>query len=188
MTGKPVFAASEREKVLFPDPAIPVTRTRRPIAKAASLIDVSVPQVPIGLSSFSRAHMPSRHRSVGPESAFRATLGATERHARTTALRHDPAIRNGTSGLSPAASLFFVPAREVASSPYASGVNYGLTLPNAGLGANPQVLADLARDAENRGTFWEIFDRVRIPTDRRFRRACRPVSGPVADHVGGLVR
>ena len=44
-TGKPVFAASEREKVLFPDPAIPVTRTRRPIPKAASLIDVSVPQV-----------------------------------------------------------------------------------------------------------------------------------------------
>lgn len=46
MTDKPVFAASEREKVLFPDPAMPVTRTRRPIAKAASLIDVSIPQVP----------------------------------------------------------------------------------------------------------------------------------------------
>jgi hypothetical protein len=45
MTGKPVFAESEREKVLFPDPAIPVTRTRRPISKAASLIEVSVPQV-----------------------------------------------------------------------------------------------------------------------------------------------
>jgi hypothetical protein len=45
MTGKPVFAASEREKVLFPDPAIPVTRTRRPIPKAASLMTVSVPQV-----------------------------------------------------------------------------------------------------------------------------------------------
>jgi hypothetical protein len=45
MTGKPVFAASEREKVLFPDPAIPVTRTRRPIPKAASLFDVTVPQV-----------------------------------------------------------------------------------------------------------------------------------------------
>ena len=44
MTGKPVFAASAREKVLFPDPAMPVTRTRRPIPKAASLIDVSVPQ------------------------------------------------------------------------------------------------------------------------------------------------
>jgi len=40
MTGEPVFAASEREKVLFPDPAIPVTRTRRPIPKAASLIGV----------------------------------------------------------------------------------------------------------------------------------------------------
>ena len=38
MTGKPVFAASEREKVLFPDPAIPVTRMRRPIPKDASLI------------------------------------------------------------------------------------------------------------------------------------------------------
>jgi hypothetical protein len=42
MTGKPVFAASEREKVLFPDPAIPVTSTRRPIAEAASSIDFSV--------------------------------------------------------------------------------------------------------------------------------------------------
>jgi alkanesulfonate monooxygenase SsuD/methylene tetrahydromethanopterin reductase-like flavin-dependent oxidoreductase (luciferase family) len=30
-------------------------------------------------------------------------------------------------------------------------MNYGLTLPNAGLGANPQVLADLAEDAENAG-------------------------------------
>ncbi len=39
MTGNPVFAASEREKVLFPDPAIPVTRARRPIPKA-SLIDI----------------------------------------------------------------------------------------------------------------------------------------------------
>jgi hypothetical protein len=38
--------------VLFPDPAIPVTRTRLPIPKAASLIDVSVPQVPY------RAHQP----------------------------------------------------------------------------------------------------------------------------------
>ena len=48
MSGKPVFAPRERENVLFPDPAIPVTRTRRPTAKAASLIDISVPQVPIG--------------------------------------------------------------------------------------------------------------------------------------------
>src|SRR2546423_874622 len=39
MSGKPVFAASEREKVLFPDPARPVTRTRRPIGMGASLID-----------------------------------------------------------------------------------------------------------------------------------------------------
>src|SRR5687767_3704097 len=46
MTGKPVLAPSEREKVLLPDPAIPVTTTRRPIAKPASLICVSIPQVP----------------------------------------------------------------------------------------------------------------------------------------------
>ena len=45
MTGKPVLAASERENVLFPDPASPVTMTRRPIPNAASLIEVSVPQV-----------------------------------------------------------------------------------------------------------------------------------------------
>ena len=31
MTGKPVFAESAREKVLFPAPAIPITRTRQPI-------------------------------------------------------------------------------------------------------------------------------------------------------------
>jgi hypothetical protein len=50
MTGKPVLAASEREKVLFPDPAIPITRTRRPIAKAASGIDVSVSHMPVGVT------------------------------------------------------------------------------------------------------------------------------------------
>src|SRR3954471_4057880 len=44
MTGKPVFAASEREKVLFLEPATPVTRTRLPIFEAASLMDISVPQ------------------------------------------------------------------------------------------------------------------------------------------------
>ena len=45
MTGKPVFAANKREKVLFRDPASRVTRTRRPIFMAASLIDVTIPQV-----------------------------------------------------------------------------------------------------------------------------------------------
>jgi len=46
MTGKPVLAARERENVLFPDPASPVTTMRRPIANAESVIRVSVPQVP----------------------------------------------------------------------------------------------------------------------------------------------
>ena len=45
MTGKPVLAASASENVLFPDPAIPVTMTRRPTADGASLIAVSVPHV-----------------------------------------------------------------------------------------------------------------------------------------------
>jgi len=36
MTGKPVCAPRASEKVLFPDPANPVTMTRRPIVKAAS--------------------------------------------------------------------------------------------------------------------------------------------------------
>src|SRR2546421_4135651 len=46
MTGKPVLAASARAIVLFPDPASPVTMTRRPTsAGAASLINASVPQV-----------------------------------------------------------------------------------------------------------------------------------------------
>ena len=48
MTGKPVLAASASDNVLFPDPASPVTTTRRPSAKAASLIAVSVPHVPSG--------------------------------------------------------------------------------------------------------------------------------------------
>src|ERR1700724_1844401 len=47
MTGKPVLAASASENVLFPDPASPVTMTRRPTrARAASLINASVQQVP----------------------------------------------------------------------------------------------------------------------------------------------
>src|SRR5262245_60358781 len=45
MIGRPVLAASERAKVLFPDPAMPDTITRQPIVKAASVIDVSVPQL-----------------------------------------------------------------------------------------------------------------------------------------------
>src|SRR6476659_1832996 len=48
MTGKPVLAASAIENVLLPDPASPVTMTRRPNANGASLIAVSVPQVPFG--------------------------------------------------------------------------------------------------------------------------------------------
>jgi hypothetical protein len=39
MTGKPVLAASEREKVLFPDPAKPVTTTRWPIPKVATPLE-----------------------------------------------------------------------------------------------------------------------------------------------------
>src|SRR5581483_7462997 len=35
MSGRPVLAASAREKVLLPDPANPVTRTRRPISGPA---------------------------------------------------------------------------------------------------------------------------------------------------------
>ena len=47
MTGKPVLAASARENVLFPDPASPVTMTRRPSADGVWLIAVSVPHVPL---------------------------------------------------------------------------------------------------------------------------------------------
>ena len=47
MTGKPAFTASEREKVLFPEPAIPVTTTRRPMAEGASPIDFSVPHMSV---------------------------------------------------------------------------------------------------------------------------------------------
>ena len=61
MTAKPVFSASEREKVLFPDPAIPVTTTRRPIAEGASPIDFSVPHVPVE-SHTGRRWLDSRRR------------------------------------------------------------------------------------------------------------------------------
>jgi len=47
MTGKPVLAASASENVLFPDPASPVTMTRRHSADGASLIAASVPHVPL---------------------------------------------------------------------------------------------------------------------------------------------
>ena len=47
MTGKPVLAASASENVLFPAPASPVTIIRCPSAKGASLIDGSLPQVPV---------------------------------------------------------------------------------------------------------------------------------------------
>ena|SRR6266511_814427 len=97
MIGRPVFAASEREKVLFPDPAIPVTRTRRPIAKAASLIDVSVSQVPIGAEQlFASTHAVKR--------PFRRARFGVSRHAgahrtphRTRALSADREAQNGTS-------------------------------------------------------------------------------------------
>src|SRR3954454_22571098 len=38
MSGMPVFATSARENVLFPDPASPVTSTRRPIAKESVIL------------------------------------------------------------------------------------------------------------------------------------------------------
>jgi hypothetical protein len=60
MTGKPVFAASEREKVLFPDPAIPVTRMRRPIPEAASLIDV------VSLKCCIKAHQLAASNNLRP--------------------------------------------------------------------------------------------------------------------------
>ena len=43
MTGKPVLAASASENVLFPDPASPVTMTRRPSDNGAFLIPVQCP-------------------------------------------------------------------------------------------------------------------------------------------------
>jgi hypothetical protein len=41
--------------------------------------------------------MPSRHRSVAPDSAFRATPARTERHDRTTTFRHGVMAQHGTS-------------------------------------------------------------------------------------------
>ena len=41
------LSASASDNVLFPDPASPVTMTRRPSANGASLIAVSVPHVPL---------------------------------------------------------------------------------------------------------------------------------------------
>ena len=64
MTGKPVFAASEREKVLFPDPAIPVTTTRLPIREPASLIDVTVPHVLFQAHQLSRKQQPAPRVSL----------------------------------------------------------------------------------------------------------------------------
>src|SRR5512132_4007286 len=102
MTGKPVFAASEREKVLFPDPAIPVTRTRRPIAQAASLIDVSVPQVPIRAEQlFASTHAGKTPFRRAPFGVPRDTPDHRTTH-RTTADRRDLATRNGTSATTPA--------------------------------------------------------------------------------------
>ena len=57
----------------------------------------------------------------------------------------------GTSALSLSAMDLVIPSGWPRIVRTLRGVNYGLTLPNAGLGANPQVLADLAREAENAG-------------------------------------
>lgn len=48
MTDKPVLAASASENVLLPDPASPVTMTRRPSTYGASLIAVIVPYGQVG--------------------------------------------------------------------------------------------------------------------------------------------
>src|ERR1019366_9933966 len=66
MPGKPVLAASASENVLFPDPASPVTMTRRPSANGASLIATSVPQVPLG--RIRDAAQPANGDSQAPES------------------------------------------------------------------------------------------------------------------------
>ena len=72
MTGKPVLAASASENVLFPDPASPVTMMRRPSASGPSLIDVSVPQVPLGHAGLSAGDGRSAVDEVRVE---RATVG-----------------------------------------------------------------------------------------------------------------
>ena len=46
MSGRPVLAASPIDSVLFPDPASPVTMTRRPTAGGAARIGISVAQEP----------------------------------------------------------------------------------------------------------------------------------------------
>ena len=99
MTGKPVFAASEREKVLFPDPAIPVTMTRRPIVKAALLIDVSVPQMRSG-PSLSGPHVPSQHLIAAPDSAFRAREPRSDSATEGRATESCSRMQNSTSALS----------------------------------------------------------------------------------------
>src|SRR5713226_6371602 len=71
MTGKPVLAASANENVLFPDPASPVTMTRRPSANGASLIAVSVPHAGRG-----------RAITSTPNDAATRRRGAPDRHVR----------------------------------------------------------------------------------------------------------
>jgi len=56
MTGKPVLAASASENVLFPDPASPVTMTRRPSDNGDFLIPFSVPQVRMGAPGTELGH------------------------------------------------------------------------------------------------------------------------------------
>src|SRR5580704_1788668 len=61
MTGRPVFADSARENVLFPAPAMPVTTTRRPteFARWMSLIQTKGP----GSSYSTPAHNAGCHDS-----------------------------------------------------------------------------------------------------------------------------
>ena len=66
MTGKPVLVASACENVLFPDPALPVTMTRRPTADGASLIAVSVPHVQLWGKGKVAASPPSGHPGLPP--------------------------------------------------------------------------------------------------------------------------
>ena len=59
--GQACLHSQRAEKVLFPDPAIPVTTTRRPIVEGASPIDFSVPHVSVG-SHAGRRRLDTRRR------------------------------------------------------------------------------------------------------------------------------
>lgn len=81
MIGKPVLSERARENVLFPDPASPVTRTRRPTATEALLTGVSLP------------HTAGRRRSIAGDAVSLATddppgiAGPVSRGLWTTAYR-----------------------------------------------------------------------------------------------------